>query len=320
MPSFMASGGGSPSAMLPGTPNQYDPAYGGIPRVPNPGASASSAITSNLGNMSNLYSLATGAGGASGSGVMAALGKEIPGVSGSIGAATNNINELLSGRVPGDVIAQLAQHAAEIGAGSGMGPMGPNTNAGYLKALGLTSLGMKQQGQQSLDSLMTSVPRAPAFDPSSMMVTPAQQQEAAYMSQVLANAPVPAAAARANLDALRTGAGFGRGPSAPVGGFNSPIRGGPAFPNSPMLTADNIGSNFTVGGSGGGGSRPAGDPYANWQRLASTWGTGEGVPGMSQEDIYNLGLSPAEEEYGGGYDGGSDQYSDPYSMDSIYGE
>lgn len=310
MPSFTSYGGGGGGGFLPGSQNQYDPAYGGIPRVPNPTTTASTSIAGNLSNIYNLHNLATGAGGAAGAGVMAGLGAEIPGVSGSIGAATGNINELLSGQVPQDVITQLQQQAAEIGAGSGMGPMSPSTNAGYLKALGLTSLGMKQQGQTALDALMGSVPRAPAFDPSSMMVNPRDQQQAAEMAQVLGNAPVPAAAARANVNALQQGLGTGQG--SPVGGFNVPVRGGPAFGGSPMLTPDNLGGNQTLYGGGGGGSAPASDPYANWQRLASTWGTGSG---MSQEDIYNLGLTPATEDpYGG------DPYADPYSMDSMYGQ
>jgi hypothetical protein len=306
-------GGGAPtgggSAFLPGSPNHYDPAYGGVPRVPNPTTTASTAIGGNLGNLQNLYGLATGTGSASGAGVISALNSEIPGVSGSIGSATGNINELLSGQVPQDVITQLQQQSAEMGAGAGMGPMSPFSNASYLRSLGLTSLGMKQQGLSALNSLMGSVPRAPAFDPSSMLVSPGQEQEAAYLAQVLGNAPVPSAAARANLDALRAGTGVS---GSPVGGFNLPVHGGPAFA-TPPLTSPEYGPAQVYGPSGGGATSPEIDPYAHWRNTYMNSGAVPGTDMTSPDSDY---LASIYGDQGGAAD---QQYYDPESMDSMYG-
>lgn len=244
----------APRPNIPGTTRAYDPRYGGIPNVPNLAASASNAIGTNMANLSSLYGLTTGLDTAAGAGVIGALGQEIPGVQGLIGTQVGNIGELQSGQVPADVIAQLQQQAAEIGAGSGMGPMAPSTNAGYLRALGLTSLGMKEKGAQELNALMGSVPRANQFDPSSMLLTPGQEQEWQYLANELAAAPEPRAAREEELRQLRMGGGYGdSGPPggfsfAPMGprmpgtdslGFREPNMGGTSYPNLPILGAIN---------------------------------------------------------------------------------
>jgi hypothetical protein len=275
----------------------YNPAYGGIPNVPSPTGTASSTIGGNIGNLGGLYNLSTGTGTASGAGVIAGLNAEIPGVTGSIATARGGIDELLSGQVPQDVITQLQQQSAEIGAGRGQGPGAPSTNAQYLRSLGLTSLGMKAQGQQELDALMGSVPRAPAFDPSSMLVNPAEAQQWAYLSEVLKNAPNPTAAADANLAALRAGTGIGGEPS--FGGFGSrqPI-GGPAF-SGPGLTAPSEGAFPVFGGTGDPGryadpTNPTADAYARWRALTSS---------------YPAATAPADGGGGDYYD--SEPYFDP---------
>lgn len=273
-------GGGSRTALLPGTKNNYDPRYGGVPGVPNPGATAGSAVMANLNNLPNIAALTTGLDTSSGAGVMAALEQEIPGIRPSIGAATSNINELLSGAVPQDVINQIAQGSAEIGAGQGMGPMSPFSNANYLRALGLTSLGMKEKGASELNALMGSVPRAPSFDPSTMTVTPRDQQEAEYMAQLLANAPVPAAAAKANEDALHAGTGYAP-PS--VGGFNLPVRGGPAF--APEVPTPEYNPGVVFGSPQSTWQYPETDPnaaYRNWQAEQAKWGL---TPSPGQTDL-----------------------------------
>ena len=284
----------------------YDPAYGGIPSVPSPTSTASTTIGGNIGNLGGLYNLSRGTGTASGAGAIAGLNAEIPGVTGSIGAATGNINELLSGQVPEDVINQLRQQSAEIGAGRGMGPGAPSTNAEYLRSLGLTSLGMQAQGAQELDALMGSVPRAPAFDPSSMLVNPAEAQQWAYLAEVLKNAPNPAAAARANVGGLQAGLGAG-GAFPSFGGVGSrPAIGGPAFA-SPMLTGG--GGYPTVPVYGGTGTPETSDPYGNWSRLTATW-PGMGAPGaMNPTDMSSPDQSYLDEMGGDYYDTGP--YFDP---------
>lgn len=83
-----------------------------------------------------------------------------------------------------------------------------------------------------------------------------------------------------------------------------------------MLSSPDYGPDLVYGGTGSPDQYPSANPtpqaYQNWNNLASSWAT----PGSSQEDIYNLGLTPAIE--GTGY--GGDPYADPYSMDAIYGD
>lgn len=259
----------------------YDPAYGGIPNysLANPSAT-------NLGNLGSLYGLTTGLDTATGAGAIAGLNQEIPGVSGSIGASRAGIDTLLSGQVPADVIQQLQQQAAEIGAGRGMGPMAPNTNAGYLKALGLTSLGMKQQGREGLNALMTSVPRAPQFDPTHQLVSPDLAQEVANLQAAMRVAPNPTAAARANVAALQSGLGIGGGGSGYGGGgwSSRPVTSGPAFGDEEAIWQSLL--RESGGGSDGGGVftayGPGGGPTA-----------GVGLPGI--EDLYDTGSYDYEE-------------------------
>jgi hypothetical protein len=144
---------------------------------------------------------------------------------------------------------------------------------------------------------MGSVPRAPAFDPSSMLVNPAEAQQWAYLSEVLKNAPNPTAAANANLAALRAGTGIGGEPS--FGGFGSrqPI-GGPAF-SGPGLTAPSEGAFPVFGGTGDPGryadpTNPSADAYARWRALTSS---------------YPAATAPADGGGGDYYD--SEPYFDP---------
>ncbi len=243
LPSAPRGGG----ALLPGQgARAYEPAYGGIPGVPNPAASQSGAIMSNLSNLPGLYNLTTGLDTASGAGAIGALNQEIPGVSDSIGSAKSQLDTMISGKLPKDVIDQIAQQSAEIGAGRGMGPMAGATNASYLRALGLTSLGETQQGLQGLNSLMGAVPRAPMFDPASMTLRPEDMQQWNYLANVLRAAPEPGAAARQNLKSLQQGTGVGG--SGGGGGYSFAPIGGP----NPGY--DSLGfRNPDMGPSGGGG-------------------------------------------------------------------
>lgn len=62
------------------------------------------------------------------------------------------IKSQLAGQVPEDVKRNLIQGAAERGVATGM-PGAPITNAQYLRGLGLTSLGLQQQGLTNLSPL-----------------------------------------------------------------------------------------------------------------------------------------------------------------------
>lgn len=103
-----------------------------------------------------------------------ALQARIPGEAGLEQQSSTNIGQQLAGQVPQDVMNLLQQQGAERGAATGQGGGSPNANAAYLRALGLTSIGQQQAGQQNLTAAEGRNPAAPIFDPSSQLLTPAQ--------------------------------------------------------------------------------------------------------------------------------------------------
>lgn len=189
------------SATLPGAgASGYDPAYGGIPGVPNPTATASQAIQGNLQNIPAITGLATSIDEINQNEALKFLGMAIPNYSALQGKASGLASEELAGNVPQDVISQLLQQAAERGIMTG-GAGSPNTNAAYLRALGLTSLGQEQTGMANLHQLVSDVPKVQQFDPSGLLVSPEQQQAAQTQANTLASAPVPKDAAMAAMAA-----------------------------------------------------------------------------------------------------------------------
>lgn len=97
----------------------------------------------------------------------------IPGAQGLEQQSSDMIGQELSGQLPSDVLGQIRQQAAERGIMTGS-PDSPNATAAYLRALGLNSLEMQQQGQQNLTSAYARNPSAPLFDPTSQLLTPYQ--------------------------------------------------------------------------------------------------------------------------------------------------
>lgn len=85
------------------------------------------------------------------------------------GQQSQNILSMLQGDVPTDVINQILQQAAERGIATGS-PRGPNANAAYLKALGLTSLDMMGKGSQLFGQAIEQTPRAELWNPMSLYV------------------------------------------------------------------------------------------------------------------------------------------------------
>lgn len=221
-----------PSGTLPQAGGlSYNPAYGGIPVVPNPVSTAGTAIGGNVGNLGSLYGLSTGTGQASAAGAGAQLQQNLPGALGALGTGLGNTNQLLAGQIPTDVLTQLQTQAAARGVATGS-PGSPNSNASYLQALGLTGLDLQQTGLKNLGSLIGMTPTGPQFNPASMFVTPGAQQGAQELSNLYGAAPIPGVAAAANMNALQAALRAGRSaanPSAPSAiDVNSAIGGSPS--------------------------------------------------------------------------------------------
>jgi hypothetical protein len=73
-----------------------------------------------------------------------------------VAQATQNTQANLAGELPKDFLDQQAQLAAERGVSSGMGSGSTNASAALLRAYGLTSLNLRNQGQQELAQLRAS--------------------------------------------------------------------------------------------------------------------------------------------------------------------
>jgi len=123
----------------------------------------------------------------------------LPNYGAMTGQRSKNTLGLLSGQVPTDVLQQIQQRGAERGVATGM-PGGPNANAAWLRALGLTSLGLQQQGSQQLSQSIQDTPVAPVFNPLSQFIP----QENAY----------------AELQAAKPPATWSGTQSSPYGGFS----------------------------------------------------------------------------------------------------
>ncbi len=202
--------------ILPGTQTYgYNPSFGGVPSVPSPQASQQTAIGGNQMTLSDLYNLAQGTGAASAAGANQQLVQNLPGYQGLVGQSSQNIGSLLKGKIPQDVLDLLSQQAAERGIQIGS-PGSPNALSSELLRYFGGSLGAQQMGEQQLSGAIGRTPQGPAFNPATMFLDPQAQQQWAYLASQLEAAPIPAAAAGANLAALNRGVGAGYGqPAAP---------------------------------------------------------------------------------------------------------
>ena len=276
-------------SLTPGPTQPGQGAYGTVPTVPNPIATAGGAITGNIGNLGSLYGLTTGTSGASAAGANQQYLQNLPGYAALTSTGSSNILSDLHGQVSPDVINLLGQQAAERGVGFGAGS--PNSNAALLSSLGRTSMGLQAQGQQELTSAIGRTPVGPAFNPASMLVSPGDVQGAAYGANVLGAAPNPSDAAGAAIAAARSGLAAGRGavPGAPA------IGGGGAGPSTAPASFWNWASdrpNAPAGGPLGYTAPTVGETGQDWYH--ATFGNqqfGGGAPGSGDFLSSDLGLS-----------------------------
>lgn len=200
---------------LPGSPTQpgYG-AYGGVPTVPSPGTTSVDALLANINNLGLIGQLGSTLTEQGSRNAMQPLTAAIPGLMDEFGQFSKNIASGARGEIPQDVLTLLQQQGAERGVATGQGVGSPNTNAAYLRALGLTSIGLQDQALKNLGTLTGMIPRGPTFDPSTMLLSPGMQQMWEYLASVLRAAPNPELAANTNTAALLSGLGRGRGGTA----------------------------------------------------------------------------------------------------------
>lgn len=270
---------GTPSATLPGSAYGGGGAYGGVPSVPNPIATAGQAVGGDIANLGQIYDLSKSVNSFNQGQLLNQYQSAIPNYSGMIAQQSGNIGQELQGQVPSDVINQIMQQAAERGIMTGS-PGGPNSNAAYLRALGLTSLGVQQQGTENLKTAIGEAPVAQPFDVSKMFITPEQQQQAQMAANLYASAPDPTAAAQAAIGASAI-------PMYPQMG--TPTVGSGARTTSPWYEPPAVASWSASDGT----DIPTGsaDPYADWNQ----WAAGISAPpqdyGGDMMDFYGGGES-----------------------------
>lgn len=177
----------------------YDPAYGGIPQLPDYSKDTATTI---------------------GTDVQAQMLKNLPGYAGMSAADSANIQRNLAGSLAPDVISLMQQQAAERGIATGA-PGSPNTDAAYLRALGLTSLQLQQLGHTQLTEAMQRTPIQQMQTVTQM--TDLRPQQAIYNA-----APIPSAQAAEQLRLAQAGMGAGYGPRTRSTGYT--VTGGPSVP------------------------------------------------------------------------------------------
>lgn len=113
----------------------------------------------------------------------------LPNFATNMGKRSENTTAMLEGDLPQDVIQQIAQQAAERGIAGGA-PSSPNSGAAYLRALGLNSLQMQQQGAQQFSQEIADTPVPELWNPMAMhvpMIMGQQEEQAANRGMMFAN-------------------------------------------------------------------------------------------------------------------------------------
>jgi hypothetical protein len=149
----------------------------------------------------------------------------LPGYEGLASQSSGLAGTMMQGQLPPDVIAEIQQMAAERGLATGGDPTSPNASAAFLRALGLSSLGMQTQGEQMYERLLAGAPRTTTVQGTS------NQSNANLIAEANA-APNPYLAALANLNAQNAGALAGQLAAGGTGNTGGGVRvtgGAPAF-------------------------------------------------------------------------------------------
>lgn len=271
--------------------------YGGIPQVPSPINTQGQAISGNMGNLGNLYNLGNSLNTNIAQQAALPYNLNLPGYQGMIGQSSGNILSLLQGQVPQDVANQISQMAAERGVATGsIGS--PNANTALLRSLGLTSLGLQQQGEGELTGAIGRTPTGQQFNPQSFLVSPDTLQQAQYQSNLLSAAPDPTLSAQQELTNAFAGLGYGRGSA---GGGGRPLGLGYSGGGSQVSAAP-----ANAGFGPGGVPNPA-------QTGGTAYASSTPYTGMTQSDADYLGLSePQANPTSGQFYGGFNWMQSPY--------
>lgn len=96
----------------------------------------------------------------------------IPGAAGLEEQSSENIQDLLAGRLSSSYLENLYTNLAQQWGGRGYGVDTPALNAAALRAIGITTEDLQKRGQEQLTAAYDRNKPAPLFDISSMLTTP----------------------------------------------------------------------------------------------------------------------------------------------------
>jgi hypothetical protein len=202
-----------------------------------------------------------------GTDVQANYVKNLPNYMNMVGADVGNIQNNLAGTLAPDVIQQLQQQGAERGISTGA-PGSDNSNAAYLRALGLTSLQLQQLGHSQLTEAMQ---RTPVQQTQMGSATRDLGEERA----IYAAAPQPGPMQRQALANARSGMTQGQklAGGAPSYAQFAGGGGGGGSPGAAWAAANtsNIGPFKGVGGLGPFDTYDPAGALARWKAEAAQW-------------------------------------------------
>ncbi len=205
----------------PFQPSYSDPTWRGASSDPSASPQATS-VTGNIGSIPQIQQLTELINQINQRAQQAANAGRIPNGAALEDQSSNNIGAALRGEVGADERYNIARAAAERGVGTGS-PAGANANADYLRALGLSQRDVMNQGQNWLTQATGRNPAAPIFDPSTLLITPAQQAQIDLENERLRIARLAALRPYAHQGGGGSGAGFGAGGSGTRTGGGLPL-------------------------------------------------------------------------------------------------
>lgn len=214
------------------------------------------------------------AAGATGSAINAAklATAQLPGYMTSMANIGNKIARETAGEVPSDVINLLQQQGAERNSVTGAG-----SNAAYLRSLGLTSLGLMDQGQKDLESILPATPGYNLSQNAEFQTSAPLAYEKDIQQQIFQRQDVQQGLERdmqrEALAAAKSGLQYGGGWSNPTNAWSGGGVDAFGFPNTTTATlpGQTSASGYTV-------------PYAPGPTVA--YGPGGGPDAMSYNDFY----------------------------------
>jgi hypothetical protein len=258
-----------------GTTGNYNPAYGGVPQVPNIIDVYGQGIAANQKYLPQLTQLGSSITGATEEELLNNLRRALPGYDTSVAKSMGNIGALQRGEIPQDVSNLISRQAAERGIATGL-YNSPNANAALLGALGQTSLGLQNEGEKQMSALVNRTPQAQPYDVSRLFLNPTDLYESQLLANIYKSAPVPEAAARQMTADAAAGYHLGRNN---VPSYSS---GMPNLATPPNVVRSDPGQMAAVGGLGPFPTATKSTPYR--PVMGNMQAGGGEVPGMEWDD------------------------------------